>query len=320
MEAGGIYFVEIFGFYVFGRAIGSSTVIFEIFMRKWVKVLAAFAILAWIESTLKINIVYEILNLNYHIMAAPRFGLERAHVSLPHPILYGLYASSFLALYMFSMNKQNIRTWLLFTLATVPALSSAPLLSLSLQTMLLVWNAIFYKYNWRWKAILGLFLAMYVFVSLVSNRPFVNILISYLTFNSGTGYYRIAIWEYGWAEVLRHPLFGMGIFDDWIRAAWMHSKSIDNYWLLMMMRHGLPGFLAILVLVLLISKRMNANKNDKIKLIKQGWIISLLSFILVGATVAIWASSVSIFALFLGIGASIAHLKFITKTEPAEVV
>ena len=61
-----------------------------------------------------------------------------------------------------------------------------------------------------------------------------------VAFSSSTAWNRYLIWQFGSAELMRHPIFGMGLFEDWQRAPWMPA-SIDNHWLLMSMRYGLPG-------------------------------------------------------------------------------
>ena len=69
-------------------------------------------------------------------------------------------------------------------------------------------------------------------------------LITYLTFNSGTAYWRLHIWNFGSAEVWRNPLFGIGL-NDWARPSWMWTASVDNFWLLTAMRYGIPAFLLL---------------------------------------------------------------------------
>ncbi|MCH7564219.1 MAG: hypothetical protein IH968_10395, partial [Gemmatimonadetes bacterium] len=53
------------------------------------------------------------------------------------------------------------------------------------------------------------------------------------------GYYRIQIWTYGTASVERNPWFGIG--DKAMgRAHWMVMETIDNHWLMLAVRYGLP--------------------------------------------------------------------------------
>ena len=56
----------------------------------------------------------------------------------------------------------------------------------------------------------------YLVIKFGSNQTPVQFYISRFTFNAQTGWYRLAIWEYGSASVLNHPLFGIG-FADWTR-------------------------------------------------------------------------------------------------------
>ena len=50
---------------------------------------------------------------------------------------------------------------------------------------------------------------------------------TYFTFSTTSAYNRIIIFEYGSAEVMRNPIFGIGL-GDWIRPVWM-SDSMDNF-------------------------------------------------------------------------------------------
>jgi hypothetical protein len=66
-------------------------------------------------------------------------------------------------------------------------------------------------------------------VDLLSNRTPFHVFVTYLTFSVETGYARIMIWNWGIAEVMRHPVFGIGL-AEWERPLWK-SGSMDNFWL-----------------------------------------------------------------------------------------
>ena len=64
----------------------------------------------------------------------------------------------------------------------------------------------------------------------------VGLVIDNLLFNAKTGWGRTEVFEYGAAEVLRHPIFGIGL-NDWIRP-WWRKPSVDNFYLATAMRFG----------------------------------------------------------------------------------
>ena len=91
---------------------------------------------------------------------------------------------------------------------TFTSLSSGPLLAATLQIGIVGWGWITRN---AWWALVGLAVLGYVVVDLLSNRSPVNVMISYLTFNSASAYWRLHIWNFGIQEVWRHPLFGIGL-------------------------------------------------------------------------------------------------------------
>ena len=118
-----------------------------------------------------------------------------------------------------------------------------------MQTGLIGWEVLTRGIRARWRLLsLGCVLA-YFSIDLLSNRTPFHVIVTYLTFNVQTGYNRILIWQYGSAEVLRHPIFGIGL-GDWERPAWM-SSSMDNFWLVIAVRYGLPAFILICRAVIL---------------------------------------------------------------------
>ena len=85
---------------------------------------------------------------------------------------------------------------------TFTSLSSAPLLAAAVQLGTIGWGWIT---RYAWWVLIGFAVLGYVAIDLFSNRTPVQVLITYLTFNSASAYWRLHIWDFGSAEVLRHP-------------------------------------------------------------------------------------------------------------------
>ena len=305
VESGGIYLIELLSFYAFGRALARNPLALIKFLEYLFVVISVSAVLAWIEALTGVNVVYKLLGMTYYRLADPRMGLERASVYMPHPILYGLFASMIMGLAVYSLRKSRAKTSLVFAMATIPALSSAPLLSLLVQLSAYLYDRTMKAFNARWKILVVGVASALLLVSLVSEGGVISVIINNLTFNPQTGYYRISIWDYGTAEVARNPIFGIG-FNDWIRAKWMYSSSVDNFWLLTAMRYGLPSIISLLLLLVLILRRMLTTDYGYLSSVRTGWVISFAGIFLVGSTVHFWANAFSGFGLFVGIGATIA--------------
>lgn len=305
LESGGIYVIELFSFYAFGRVLARNPAHLIRFLEMLFVVIGFSAILAWIEALTGVNVVYKILGMTYYRLADPRMGLERASVYMPHPILYGLFTSMMMGLIVYSIKRNRTKTSIVFVLATFPALSSAPLLSLAVQLIAYIYDNVMKQVKARWQQLVITLVLLLLVISTFSDGGIISVIINNLTFNPQTGHYRMAIWDYGSAEVMRHPLFGIG-FNDWVRPVWMYSSSVDNFWLLTAMRYGFPCVLLLIVLLLMIVQKMLTKDYKQLNGVRTGWIISFVGIVLVGSTVHFWANAFSCFGLFVGIGATIA--------------
>ena len=63
-------------------------------------------------------------------------------------------------------------------------------------------------------------------------------MLEHLTFNKDSADGRLIVFDYGMMEVMKHPVFGIGL-NDWTRPWYRAGKSsFDNFWLLEAMRYG----------------------------------------------------------------------------------
>lgn len=228
-----------------------------------------------------------------------RLGFMRAMAGFEHPILYGLFCSMTLTV-LFMMVRDGLRRLIIVGFVgfmTFASLSSAPLLAVAIQLGLLLWGRVTGN---RWTVLIGLLVTVYVTVDLLSNRTPVTILINYITFDANTAWTRVLIWEFGSAEMWRHPLFGIGL-NDWIRPQWL-TGSVDNFWLVIGMRHGALG-LALLIAgivsglwALLTAKGL----SDDEKQLRSGYVITFAALCFTLATVHIWGGTGNLVMLLLG--------------------
>jgi hypothetical protein len=139
-------------------------------------------------------------------------------------------------------------------------------------------------------------------LQLVANRSLINIATSFLVFDPGSYWYRMMIWDYGVASVLKHPLYGIGL-NTWERGSDM-SSSIDNFWLLLAMRYGLPApfFLLLTLLSIFLALGFKKGLDDKITAYRTAFLISMTAFFLVGWTVSFWDAAYVLFTFAMGAG------------------
>lgn len=265
--------------------------------------------IAMVESFTGLNILREALlgaTLPYQ---EKRLGLDRAFGPFEHPILYGVFVSCTLGLIVYGLGKASSKfhyfvRYLIVCFATFFSLSSGAFSALMAQTYLILWETLTRRVAHRWAVLGTLVVLSYIIVDMLSNRTPFHVFATYLTLNPGTAYARILIWTYGSAEVARHPVFGIG-FHDWQRPDWMFSASVDNFWLAITMRYGLPAtaFLiaAIVTAVYRLASRKHMNYTDD--KCRTGWLITLGGFVLAGATVHYWGPVWCLFMFLLGANA-----------------
>jgi len=103
--------------------------------------------------------------------------------------------------------------------------------------------------------------------------------------------------------VMRHPIFGMGLFNDWAKASWMVKTSVDNQWLVLAMRWGIPGVALMIAAYLYVVVRLIRQdfKGDKVLSDMRLALVFILAgtFVTYG-TVAAWSFPLSIMMFLLG--------------------
>lgn len=241
--------------------------------------------------------------------SAPRLGLERAQVFLSHPIHYGLFASLTLAV-LFVGFKETLSMgaryslFVILLVCTMLSLSSGALLAALLQIGLITWAWIFKANNARWTIFFLTCVAAYVTVDLLSNRTPIQVFMHYATLNPHTAYWRAIIFEWGMKNVWDNPIFGVGL-NEWERPIYMRSSSMDNFWLLMAVRYGLPGFILLasgyLSALWRIGRRDFDGDQPLLKL-RQGWMICMVGMTFTLTTVHIWGELYSFVFFFFGAG------------------
>lgn len=187
-----------------------------------------------------------------------RLGLLRAFGPFSHPILAGLFVSSFITLYGMIMREQASR-WLGMAagLAGFFTLSSAALANIVLQSGFFIYRKVVaiagYRTEWRPLALATIFgLAL---LQVLSKGGAIAAIIRYGALDASTGYFRLIIWEYGTASVARKPLFGFG-YTGYDRPYWLAHDSVDNHWLFLAIRYGFPAFALYFALALFVIYRL----------------------------------------------------------------
>lgn len=234
-----------------------------------------------------------------------RLGILRATNVFSHPILYGTIAALFfpfmLLLMFFAFRKRYLLGNVVLFSTMMLTLSSAPLLSLIFHGL----SAVVVKF-WNgaqrfWLAFGFIAIAGGMFLQAFSNRGFFGILVSYLTFNPITGYYRMLQWKYSMNDISDNLLFGIA-HHDWHRPTWL-TESIDSFWLLLVLQHGIiAGILLFFIsfyAVFYFLNRLHFHHSYTQWMIKS-WILAFTAMILIGFTVDFYGKLQPMFFFFLG--------------------
>lgn len=306
---------EFLGGYLVGRAYIRTPEAFAALCR-WVILLvlcsAPFAVLETqtgrpiiIDTIQKLPGVFSVADVNIEA----RMGLQRAQVVFAHPIHYGLFCSvafslAFVALKdLTSPTRRYVMSCIVMCCGFL-SLSSGGLLAIFLQLFLILWSILFTKMRWRWWLLLGLGCLAYIVIDILSNRSPVVAVLSRLAFSTHNLYWRTIIFDWGMKNIWDNPIFGIGL-NDWERPWYMHSGSMDNFWLVMGVRYGIPGFLLLAlgyVLGLFHVMRRNFEGDPALLNFRRAWVFTFLGLSFTLSTVHVWTNVYSFVFFMFGAG------------------
>jgi hypothetical protein len=307
--------IEFIGGYVMGRAYIRTRESFIALLRVLVIMVLCCFPLALYEALTGTAVLFNLLgklpgvSSLIDLSIEKRLGLERVQMSFTHPIHWGLFCS--LAVAFCFVGLQNVYSLtarcimsVIICFSGLLALSSGAILAVILQVGLIIWAGMFRKTSKRWWILVGLFVVAYVVVDLLSNRTPIKVFMTYATFSAHSAYWRSIIFEWGMVNVWGNPVFGLGL-KDWIRPVWMHTPSIDNFWLLITMRFGIPAFLFLAAGYVIVLLRVGLRRFDDDRVLwnlRRAWMFSFLGLTFTLTTVHIWGSVYSFVFFIFGAG------------------
>jgi len=320
IESGGIFAVEGLGPYLIARAWVRTPGEFRGVVRALVWSVIALAPFVVVETLTGKHFIRDIstavMGKGFWSPINTRYGFHRAYGPFDHPIHLGVFSASVVGVAWNSFERARDRVSYTRVIRTcgvmasaVSSFSSGAMASISTQFLVFGWERFSRGMQSRWLTLTGGLIAMYIAIDMLSNRSGAQVLLARLTFSASTAYGRMLIFEWGLHKnVLVHPIFGIG-FNEWVRPSWMVSGSVDNYWLVIAMRYGVPAFLMLAGASLLIMYRAgkSARRLGPIAgMPAMGWIVSFIGVIVAGATVHFWNALFVYFSFFLGLGVCLA--------------
>lgn len=305
IEPIGIHIVEFFGAYALARVAIRGPDDFRRLTKLLFCILIFLLPFAALESIAHRTLLLDLIPNSIAVVSAPeRLGMRRAQVLFTHPIHYGLFASAGLAMFWFVLRPTRLRLVSVpaTALATIFSLSTGALISFVVQTGFIAWETIMKSMRQRWRLFSVLAVIGYIAIDIVADSNPFEVLVNYASFNTGSAYNRILIWQFGTQNVVENPLFGLGL-RDWVRGHWM-SGSLDNFWLFIAVRFGLPAFLMFAAgFVMIIASAARADlKSDLAERCRAGFLASIGGMAIGGGTVHFWTAMMALFMFLLGSG------------------
>lgn len=311
IETAGITGIEMLGPYLMARCFIRTEAQYVKLIRTLYWIAVVLVPIAALEAITGIRILRSLLDpffVTFPYGSNIRWNLIRAQAGFEHPILFGCFTAFLFAPVYFSlrMRMSAVKAFMVslpIPIATFFALSMGAYLGLIIQFMLIGWAFVTRNLTARWYILSGLIVFAYVFVDVLSNRTPFEVFISYLTFDASTAYWRVLIFTFGIQNVWANPIFGLGL-GDWFRPYFMYSSSVDNFWLLMAMRHGIPGFALIVGAYIAVMTALMRSKPSQtsVQIHRRALVFSLIGLGVAIITVHLWNATFVFFMFMLGAG------------------
>ncbi len=315
---GGSYVLEVYGSYLLARAFVRTPEQFHAACRGLFIVLLCSLPFAFYETQTgraPLNIwVSKLPGIHgfhdfYNAAAGRRLGLERSQVMFAHPIHYGVFCASLFSLAFVGFRDRigTLRRYLLcgaVCAGVVFSVSSGAILPMFFQAGLIGWAWAMGRVKSRWIILTVLVVLAYVGIDLLSNRTPIVVLLEHVALSPETAYGRVIIFEWGMINVWKHPFFGLGL-NDWERPWFKLSPSMDNFWLLVAVRYGIPGFLMLAVAYLAVvwgAMRRDLGPAADVLNYRRAWVFGQIALILALCTVDVWSTALSFVFFLFGMG------------------
>jgi hypothetical protein len=231
---------------------------------------------------------------------------------MEHPILFGSFCALASAPLFFGSKTSRgaILRLALCGFGCVLAVSSAPILALVITVGTIFYDRLLRSFAGRWKLLKLAFLAAVTFLCVFSNSP-IEALLRRFTLDPQTAFFRLLIWQYGGAEVLNHPWFGIGL-RDWARIPGM-SGSVDAIWLVQAMAFGIPAAVLLGLTLILATRKARAPRgqvfNPYLDRVSMSLTITVVSAIFIGFTVHFWGAMLTFLGLMVGLKTTMEEMR-----------
>lgn len=306
--------VEFLGGYVVARAFFFGRPALEAFVGALKFVTIVVIALAALEHLTQHIVTY---NLVAALWGLPSFGPEyrngmlRAFSTFPHPILYGTFCVVAGAIFLYS--ERSFLGRILYTggclFGCVLAVSSAPLMSFMIVLSVYFYDRVMRRYSWRWYLLVTVSIVLLIAVFAIANKP-VSWIVSHLTLDPSTGYFRVATWDSAFYYIGLSPYVGFGFEAYGAAGDFFGNASVDSVWLALALRFGIPTIVFLFLANVAAFHQSGGNAGDRrrdpyMSRMRTAFTLVLVVFMFAGLTVHYWNNIWMLWGICIGVRASL---------------
>ena len=306
--------LELFGGYFAGRAYFYGPRALKDFLRIFKVAIFLVVSIAVLDPLFRQNVVQVAVSIITQtpvpIPNQERFGIIRAASTIEMAELYGTVCCAAGSIFLFLESNRSARLfWAgLAFFGCLLSLSSGPILAFAIIIASYMYDLLLRQYSWRWKLVTAALALFLLLLSIVTQRP-VSWLLSHLTLDPSTGYFRLYVFDYIAQQINASPLVGYGfgsVGDD----AFLSNVSVDSVWLVTGMRYGIPMVVLLFLANLtayasLVTRGRRRIADPFMARAATGFTQVIIVFMLVGITVHFWNATWMLWMVCLGIRGSI---------------
>jgi hypothetical protein len=303
--------LDLLGGYLIARGLIFGPLALDAFIRV-LKVFAITAIIFAIADNVSGRLIVQdtiaaIMHTPNPPQAGFRHNMVRAASTFDHEILFGIFCALTAAILLYWERGILARSVAIgiCLLGCLLSLSSASLMVAGIALCVYTYDQMLNRYPWRWPAFWLLLGALAVVFAGSANNP-LGWIVSHLTLDPQTAYFRMMIWDAGLFYVGQSPFIGhaYGLFNNNIV-----DGSVDSIWLLEALRFGVPMvvlFFLANVAAVFPSRQQSKSAGDlDVDRMRQAFTLVILLFMFSGLTVHFWNFMWMFWGLCIGIRASL---------------
>jgi hypothetical protein len=301
--------IEFFGGYLVARAFFFGPLALRKFLSV-LKVLTLIAIVFAMADTASGHLlVHDFFGSLLHVDTVKdqeRMGFVRATSTFDHAILFGTFCAVVGAMFLYS--ETNVMKRILWVgicfFGIILSLSSSSLMAFAIMLATYTYGGLTKQFPGRWWACWTAFGA-FVFVGMATTNDPLGWILSHLTLEPESGYFRLLEWNTAFYQISLSPWTGFAFFDfDFVEL-----QSVDCVWLALSLRFGLPTIVFLVlanITSLLPIKRSDDRDGDPFMArMRTAFSLILVMFMFVGMTVHYWNYMWIFWGICIGIRASL---------------